>query len=93
MLVLLGLGWWLHGPRTALRRWSGRNLDEPTCERVNQARHAEDELTSDTSQGDFISDVLHQFGISASYFALRQDKLELFRVRQVNGKWLEKRVR
>jgi hypothetical protein len=63
------------------------------CKRVNQPCHAEDEFTHHTSQGDFIRDLFHQFGIVAFYFVLWQDELELIRIRLINCKWLEEGVR
>jgi len=93
LLTLFRLDWWFYSRSVALWRWSGRNSDEPACKRINQSCHAEDELTCDTGQDDFIRDPFHEFGISAFHFVLWHDELELIGVRQINREWLKEWVR
>jgi len=90
--LTLRLDRWLRRCGALLWGWFGRDANETACKWVNQTCHAEDEFTSDTRKGDFVRNPLHEFGIGAFYFALRQDKLELAGAGQIHGKRLEERV-
>ena len=91
--LILRLDWGRAGSRGALRSRSGRKPNKAPRKWVNQPCHAKNEFARHTGQGDLIRNLFHQFRIRALYFTLRQDKLELVRIRQVDSERLEERVR